>query len=64
MTEQEKQEAIATLQAQVNGSVSYLLALHDIAEKQGTLELFNVFKDPTVETMIRQYRELHNLRGY
>jgi hypothetical protein len=64
MTEHEKAGAIEILQSQINGSISYLVSLHDIAEKQGTLEMFDVFKDCTVQTMIAKYREFQNLRGY
>ena len=64
MTEQEKQEAINRLNQSIHGAVGYLLILHDIAEKNGSLDNYPVFEDCTMQTILRDYRDLKNIRGW
>ncbi len=63
MTEQEKAATIKVLQSQVNGAVSYLVLLHDIVEKNGSLDLWPVFQDPTVRNMLGYYRQIQSIRA-
>ena len=64
VTEQEKMEAIADLQATVNGAVASLVNLREVAEELGTLHVFPVFEDVSVKMAMDAYKELKALRGY
>ena len=64
MTEQEKQEAIEDLQIHVNGVVSYLVLLRDVARNAGSEDLYPIFKDGMVQNLLARYEELQTLRGY
>lgn len=64
MTEQEKQGMIEKLQIQVNGAVGYLIVLEQVAKENNSLELYPVFQDVTVRSMLEDYKRLQALRGY
>ena len=64
MTEQEKQGMIEELQNQVNGAVGYLIVLEQVAKENNSLELYPIFKDVTIRSMLEDYKRLQALRGY
>lgn len=64
VTEQEKQEAILELQCKVNGAISALVTLREVAKELGTVDVFPVFEDVSVKMAMDAYAELRTLRGY
>jgi hypothetical protein len=61
---QTKEQDIEVLKSQIIGAVSYLVLLQDTCERQGAKDIFPVFNDITVQTMLAKYREIVALRGY
>lgn len=64
MTEQEKQAEIENLQIQVNGAVGYLVTLRKVARDYGSEDLYPMFADMTVKSLLDCYEALAALRGY
>ena len=63
-TVQTKEQDIELLKCQIIGAVSYLVLLQDTCERHGSQDVFPVFNDCTVQTMLAKYREIVAIRGY
>jgi hypothetical protein len=61
---QTKEQDIEVLKSQIIGAVSYLVLLQDTCQRQGAQDVFPVFNDITVQTMLAKYREIIAIRGY
>jgi len=64
MTKSEINNEIENLQGNVNASIHYLILLQNVATERGTLHLYPVFEDSTIKTLLKDYRQLMELRGY
>ena len=64
MTAREMKSEIDTLQGNVNAAVHYLILLQNVATERGTLHLYPVFEDSTIKNLLKDYRQLVELRGY
>lgn len=64
MTEQEKAHEIKKLEIQISGAVGFLVALRRSARENGAMDLYPMFDDSTMKTMLDRYEALAALRGW
>lgn len=64
MTEQEKAHEIAKLEIQISGAVGFLVVLRRSARENGAMDLYPMFEDSTMKTMLDRYESLTALRGW
>lgn len=66
MTEQEKQDAIRTLQAQISGMLAFLIREEKVARENPQFypTLLAVYDNGTIQRLMAAQSALENIRGY